>query len=373
MTNNILQTKHYIYQIGDGDGDFYIPSKNELSANDSVTIRQEYEQTTFSDGQIRKNLANRNYIEDSTIEFSFLVRNEDAVSLDYVKKILNLKILKAFFVKYDSNSYPSVFFNPSVDVVSYKTQTVQPSEELGQTYQRVSATLKLAENPFLYECKPNIAYFDETASVVNKLLIGSFVIGDGSIIGQADIVSKVLLSGLTLSQLQSFFEDCNPKKQLIYIDKFFDKSEFNITTGQEVINQTLTSNAIVSTQTTTIYKNTTAENRTYLIEISGILNQNEWISIRNASNDSGIKITWKSTTPSPSVIYYNSFYNACFNSSGAKIETVLIDQPESFFLFFSPLKTFNTSFQNEYEIIQLNKVSTNNLTVKVENLNTYKI
>ena len=173
-----------------------------------------------------------------------------------------------------------------------------------------------------------------------------------------------------------FFDTADPSLALVYVDKFFDKTRFEIEVGQEVISQTLSTNSILDIQTANIYRNTTAPNKTYLIEFTQLA-QNEWVTIQNQSNTSSFKVTWLSSSPSPSIFYYNSVWERFYDINGNQIPmtSIKLDKvnPSYDFLYFSAMSTLNKVVVGETENIRLQKNSSTNETIKIEILNTYQI
>jgi hypothetical protein len=106
------------------------------------------------------------------------------------------------------------------------------------------------------------------------------------------------------------------------------------------------------------------------------MNQNEWVEIQNLSNQSTIRFTWASITPSPSVLYYKSHFGKLYNSINAQIPDLNYrktqpSQPN--FLYFSAMKTNNQTIMSTKQTVRVQKNSINNLTIKIENLNTYEM
>jgi hypothetical protein len=308
---------------------------------------------------------------------SFIVQNKDYFDLGYVKKVFNQPPQKTFFYTVTQDLDVQMFFNPAVDTIQTVQQNDTPNQEYGQGIEKVDINLRLA-NPFVYECKPNIAYFDYSAFSLNQVVYqtGGLTYGLlGLTYGLSEHLASVLLSDLTLEQKQEFFLSCNNTKALIYDDKFFDRTSFNITADQEVINRTLSNNTVTDISTTTIYKNTTANNRIYLIEITGVMAKGEWVEIQNLDNNSSFRITWEDVGASPATMYYNSAWEKMYLANGTEINPLSyrISQSLDHFLYFSPLATQNKTLLKNTELIRLQKNSVNNLTIKIENLNTYHI
>jgi len=373
--SNFLKTKNYIYQIGNGRSDFFIFPKTEFGAKVSKPLKQSYSESNFIDGQIRTNLLDRNLLSSAEFNIDFYIEETNYFDLNFVKKMFVAKPTISFYYQTNASEDLNIFFNPTTDIVNTVDQQESSSSSDGQSNLRVNAGLKLPL-PFLYECKPSIAYFDYSSFVISQLLYGGGdIYGGGAVYGQADILSTILLSSLSIENKLNFFTSCNSNKALVYIDKFFNKSFFSIEAGQEVVNLTLVNNSLVNTPTSNIYRKTTADNRIYLIESSGILNTNEWFSIVNTDNQSSIKVTWTGVSASPAVVYYNSYWERLYDSLGVEINPLnyRIDQDQPHFLYFTPLASQNRTLNIQTENLRIQKTSINNLTIKLENLNTYHI
>jgi hypothetical protein len=373
-----LINKTYIYQIGDGRSDYMIVPKADMSNGLSKPTKTQYGETANFDGAYRLNSNRKNNLGSVENNLSFLIGNDGLFDIGYVKKVFHQPPQRVFHFVRDVNGDVKMFFNPTVDVINQPQQKEDPNAEKGQTLEKLGATLKYLIS-YLFECKPGIACFDYTAFSIAQLLYGNagLTYGGGATYGSADVLATVLLSSLTLAQKQEFFTTCESTKALVYVDKFFDPTQSpSIEAGQEVISRTLTNNLVNDGETTEIYKDSTADNHIYIIEITGVMNQNEWVEIQNLSNQSTIRFTWASITPSPSVLYYKSHFGKLYNSINAQIPDLNYrktqpSQPN--FLYFSAMKTNNQTIMSTKQTVRVQKNSINNLTIKIENLNTYEM
>lgn len=375
--NEFLKSKSYLYQYGNGLEDYFVFPKVEFQNVVSKPVKTQYEDSNFIDGAIRTNLTDRNKLGAVDLNVQFLVRDEDYFDLGYVKKVFQSIPRKLFSYTVDSNGDTRFYFTPYSDVIKTVSQEDKSSMENGQRIENVGISLKL-QNPYWYECKPNISYFNKDSYAIGaKLFDNGLTFDSGVVFDEGIAVAKTSISSLSLKTKKVlFFDTPDPSYALVYVDKFFDKTSFGIEAGQETISQTLTDNSILDVTTTNIYRDTTAPNKTYLIEFT-TLAQNEWVTIQNQSNTSSFKVTWLSASPSPSLFYYNSVWERFYDVNGNQIPmtSVKLDKvnPSDDFLYFSAMSTLNKVVVGETENIRLQKNSSTNETIKIEILNTYQI
>ena len=128
----------------------------------------------------------------------------------------------------------------------------------------------------------------------------------------------------------------------------------------------------VDVQTTDFLADTSADNRTFIIELS-TMNQNNTVSILNLTNSSGLLFTWLGAVSSPSLFYYNSVKNRCYQADGTIISSsdIQIKQQSNSFLYFDPKRTLNAVISTFNDTIRLQKNSSLTISVKIEALKTY--
>lgn len=375
MTDEYLRNKLYLYQFGDGLGDYFIFPKIELSMGSNKPVKSQYEDSNFIDGAIRTNLRDRNNLGSVELSTDFIVKQSNYFDMGYLKKMFNKPLQTAYFftVSYEGNL--EMYFNSDIDCTVTVNQEVSPSSEYGQQIDKVRVGLT-SGLPFVYKCKNSVSYFDFDAFDVVRLIYGGgATYGGGAKYGQASALATIALSTLTVDQKLSFFGSCEPTKPIVYTDKFFQNSTFGIQAGEELINQTLTSDTQVDLATATLLADTTADNRIYIIEITGQLSNGESVAIRNMSNDSSLEIYWEGSSSSTAIMYYSSYFDKLYQADGTEITATDYrkGQIASNFLYFSPLSSQNKVLTNTFETVRLQKNSINDLTVKIENLNTYQL
>jgi hypothetical protein len=375
--NDYLIDKNYIYQLGDGRGNYFIVPKTEMENGLSKPTKSQYQEIASKDGASRTNFTRKNFLGATESNLTFLADNTSIFSLGFIKKIFHQPPQRAFSFTRDVNGDVKMFFNPFVDVIGQPAPKESPNMEYGQATEKLSATLKY-QIPYWFECKSGIAYFDYEAFSIYQVLYNTagLQFDTGILYNTADFLATVTLSSLTLAQKQDYFTACKSTKALVYTDKFFDRTVTpSIESGQELINRTLTNNLVNDGQSTEIYKNTTADNHTYLIEITGVMATNEWVEIQNLTNLSSIRINWRATASSPSVMYYDSYAGKFYNAANAQIDplNIWVSQTQPNFLYFSAMATANQTISSTTELIRVQKTSVNNLTIKIENLNTYEM
>lgn len=375
MTEEFLRNKIYIYQFGDGLGDYFILPKIELDMKSNKPVKSQYENSNFIDGAIRTNLRDRNNFGAVELPLEFIVKQRNYFDIGYLKKMFNKPLQNAYFFTVDYDGNLEMYFNPDMDCTGTINQEVSPNTEFGQQIDRIKVQLT-SGLPFVYKCKNSVSFFDFDAFDVVRLVYGGgATYGGGAKYGQAAALATIALSTLSVEQKLDYFATCEPSRPIVYTDRFFQNNAFSIEAGEELVNFTLTSNTIVDTATSTLLADTTADNRIYLIEITGQLSNGESVAIANLDNDSSLEIFWEGVSSSPAVMYYSSYYGKLYQADGTEITTTDYrkGQAQDNFLYFSPLSSQNKVLTNTFENIRLQKNSVNNITIKIENLNTYQL
>jgi hypothetical protein len=375
MLQEYIRTKQYLYQFGNAFEDYFVFPKTNFSAPVSKSVKTQYLEANFIDGVIRTNLTDRNKLTGIDLETNFQIQNNSYYTLDYVKKVFFSRPKKIFFYTLDNDENIRFFFNPFADVSKTIEQKEQSQVDDSQLIENVQVGFKLPL-PFVYECGANISYFDKDSYQTNVVRFNSgSTFNSGKIFNAGINAGRKLISTLSINTKKLLF--ANPAKPiypLFYIDKFFDRSYFAI--ESPIINTTLTNNNVTDIVTNNSYKNTTAKNSVYLIEI-GQMAQGDVVSIRNQSNASSFNITWLDSTSSPALIYYNSVWQRFYDGNGIQIplSSIKTEKVESGddFLYFSALANSDKIFAFETEIIRLQKQSSTNISVKIEILNTYQL
>lgn len=368
MSREFINQK-ILYQMGDGRGNHFIFPKTELAVSSSSSIKTMFDDNSGINGLINNSLSEE--FKKGAYEFTidFMLDNKDYIGLDYVKSFFwNGYKTIAFFYDLDKNGFINFYYTyltiTNSFLENYSSQIDYANDKIKV---QVSVT---AENPFFYETF-GLQYFNEN-TYTPSLWDGSRTL-DGSWnldIGETSSIFNFANLSNDLKK-QYFYDECGENaKPLIFVDRFF-KIENMAISSNLLVNQTLTTNALLDTTTNNLLIGSTAKNPIYLIEI-GSLNQNETLSIQNLSNNSGLKFTWLSSATS-GVIYYNSFKNRCYNSNKEIISErdIRIEILNNKFLFFNPQKNMNKLSTVNNDNLRIQKNTSSNLTLKIETLKTF--
>jgi len=374
------QIKQVLYQFGNGFNDnYYIFNKAELKNISKISLKTNHFESFSQDGFTKINVGTRNKKTKQEMAVDFLVKITDYFDLNYVQQAFNTSEKKLFYSILDKNNNLEFYFQPNCDPTLIPETGNQSVESLGQT--TFVKTVSFACPPFIYKCKPNVAYFDKNALsqfIPRYVLLatddGASYYNSTVVYDQGITTATVLISSLTLDQkLALFVDQLQPDNAIVYTDKIFDLSGLTVDTSQAVLNTTLTSNTPANILLTSFFNGTTANNEAYLIEMGG-LSQGQSLRIQNTSNGSDLQITWLNSVASPTAISYNSIKNSWYNTATkAEIDPTFYSfiYPSKRPLFFSPLATQNMTININPESLTLTKNTTGNLTVKIEALQTY--
>lgn len=375
MTTTLLPEQQFIlYQFDNGfDSNYYIFNKVELEVTGNNTLKTAYDDSFDFDGASKVNFGERNKKTAQSITVNFLVNSSDYFTPIYVDQVFNSKEKKLFWIFLDDHNFFRVFFQPNVDPVKTPNVEYKSQERLGQ-YSKIKTVQFAGLTPFLYECKPNVAYFNKDAIVGYQPRTNDGIARTNQIVTNQGLnFAAVPLSSLTNDDKLSLFVTPNqPDNAIVYTDKFFDLSSMYVDNSEAVINTTLTDNSSATFQLTDFFRDTTAENNVYIIELGQLL-EGESLKITNTGNNTDLVINWLDSTASPANITYNSVKNKLYDPAtkeeidGSKYSVY----PLSKKLYFTPLATRNMTISVTNELLQLQKTTGSNLTVKIEALKTY--
>jgi hypothetical protein len=369
-TEQFLKRQKILYQFGNGLSNYFIFPKPELNIGVGSSLKTNYENNRLTDGLINLSVDQKFKKGAYIYTVSFLLQNKDYFDIDYIKSVFwNGYRQLSFFYDLDIDSNLTFYYNYLTVTASF-VEEFKSKEDFNQSTIKFSVELT-AENPFVFACDSSIAYFNKSAFVVSekKWDVGLWDVG----VWDAGItVATIAISSLTLQQKLDLFYDCqNNDNALIYTDRFFNPTTYSLG-GSLIIDQTLTVGTPVDVQTTSYLIDSSADNRTFLIQLSAMAT-NDTVSITNITNNSGLLFTWRSATSSPSTFYYNSVKNRCYQSDGTIILTsdIQIIQQSNSFLYFNPKRTLNGVISTFNDTIRLQKSSTSNISVKIEALKSY--
>lgn len=363
--------KKILYQFANGLADYFVFPVTELEVGVGSGLKTNYVNNRLTDGLINISV-NEKFRKNAYIyTISFLIKDTDLFDIDYVKSVFwNGYRQLAFF--YDVNVNNNItFYYTYLTVTASFLEGRKPAENKFNQGQLVYTVELTAENPFLFACDASLAYFDKSAFVANERKWDEGL-WDSGLWDPGIALSTIAISGLTLQQkLDLFYNNQDNDNALVYTDKFFNPSSYSLG-GNLVIDQSLIVNTPVDVQTSSFLADSTADNRTFIVELSTMV-LNDTVSILNQTNDSGILFTWLSAVSSPVLFYYNSVKNRCYQADGTIIPTsdIQIIQQSNAFLYFNPKRTLNAVISTFNDSIRLQKNSSSTITVKIEALKTY--
>jgi len=372
-----LDNKQNLYQFGNGlNENYYIFSKLELTTKGTISLKSNHFESFSVDGFTKINVGERNRKSGQDLSVEFLVTDKDFFGAGYIQQVFNSKEKKLFYYDLDINNFVNFYFCPNADPLGIPNQERLPSETYGQGAKLLTAKFKAP--PFLYQCKPNLAYFNKEAivSFIPRYDDGVSLYGAGLLYDAALSIFVVALSGLTNQvKLDLFVNPKQPNNALVYTDKFFDLNDFTINNSEAIINTTLVNNSTNDSLLTSFFNDTTADNNIYMVEL-GQLATNNTLAITNLDNGSDLLITWINVSSSPATMIYNSAKGKLYNSS-LKTEInpsfYAVNSALGNKLFFSGIATKNQTINITPQQIRLQKNTSGNLTVKIEALKTYHL
>lgn len=372
-----LESKQNLYQFGNGLNDnYYIFNKTQLTTKGTISLKSNHFESFSVDGFTKINVGERNKKSGQDLSVEFLVTDKDFFGIGYIQQVFNSKERKLFYYDLDINNFVNFYFCPNADPLGIPNQEILPVENYGQGVKLLTAKFKTP--PFLYRCKPNLAYFNKNAIVSFIPRCDDNVTRcDASVpFDAANTIFVVSLAALSNNEkLNLFINPKQPDNALVYTDKFFDLDDFSINNSEAVVNVTLVNNSTNDLLLTSFFNDTTANNNIYMIEL-GQLATNNTLAITNLDNGSDLLIRWLNVANSPTTLIYNSAKGKLYDSA-LKTEInpsfYAVNSTLGTKLFFTGIATKNQTLNIAPQQIRLQKNTPENLTVKIESLKTYHL
>jgi len=373
-----LESKQNLYQFGNGLNDnYYIFNKTQLTTKGTISLKSNHFESFAVDGFTKINVGERNKKSGQDLSVDFLVTEKDYFGIGYIQQVFNSKERKLFYYDLDINNFVNFYFCPNADPLGIPNQEILPVETYGQGVKLLTAKFKTP--PFLYRCKPNLAYFNKNAIVSSPVpRTDDFITRvDASLL--YDVASTIFLISLSAlsnqEKLNLFIDPKQPNNALVYTDKFFDLGDFTINNSEAVVNTTLVNNSTNDLLLTSFFNDTTANNNIYMIEL-GQLATNNTLAITNLDNGSDLLINWLNVASSPTTLIYNSAKGKLYDSvlkTEINPSFYAINSTLGTKLFFTGIATKNQTLNISPEQIRLQKNTPGNLTIKIEALKTYHL
>lgn len=361
-----------LYQIGNADEDYFLFPKTENTIINVPALKTTYEQSNLFNGEARINVGQKNKKGAYNIVIEFLWDEMQDYNLDYLNKVFYTKPKIVFFYSKDKDNNPTFYYNYA-DVIKPPQQVIKVREELGTRYRVINVELKLV-SPYFYKTDSSLKFYD------NVSFMGAPYWGDGvtywggtSYWGQGAGVLYTLVSSLDLQTKLEYFDSKYPQYPLFYEERFYGQG-LSIDPNNRILDYTLTSNSETFVGTEEIYTQTSADGYLYLINLPR-LSQNQYISIRNTENNTGLRIDWLDSSSSPVNIIWNSLWQRLYDvTSGSVIEdtkySTSIPVNTNTMLYFDPQLTINATITDKTELISLTKSTSSNYRVQIELLQT---
>jgi len=373
--------KKILYQFGNGDGDYFVFPRENLSVIPSTGVKTIYSDNPQIDGNSKTTDKFRKTAK--TYKIDFLIKDNQYYDMDYLQKVFwSGREQIAYF--YDLDTQNNIqFYYTYLTVTKGLDDKYESSASPSQEAEGFSVELT-ASNPFYYKCIDDTYYLNKDLAGTSTIYGNVAQYGTTARYGGSLSDSQVNINTLSINQKREYFDvygDVNSinnrKYPIYYVDRFlrFDPTinGVSLNASNLLINTTLTTNDPTDVYTADLLKDSTSTNQFYWIEI-GQLQQNEWIKIVNQKNNSGLFITWLNATSS-TTFYYNSKTGRCYDNNGAIIPfsklQILREATTDTILNFEPDKSINKHLFTTTQQIRLTKNTSTNLTLKIEALQSY--
>jgi hypothetical protein len=370
-----------LYQIGNGDEDYYIFPSGGLEFNFPGGKKEITNTSELFDGVSLASGVDRLFKQGWAFSITWSEPVTSVFNLNYIQKIVNQGMKKIFFYEETSDGDIKVFFN-------YGIFTVNPDQRFSSTdtsgtgdqARYIYTGQMLIPNPFFYECDEELKYFDEAAyrAITPLRFDQGWNFDSGENFDSTFVTAFPAISGLSVDAKKEIFATCGSgnRKPLYFEDRFIAQDKNDLATSNLKTVSLSTNDLTQETSNTLAYKQTTAINSIYLIKFDP-LGQNEWIEIKNTSNNSGTRITWVGDTANTNDVVFNS-RNGVFVDSVTEeylnYTKVVYDIAENVddFLYFSPLYSRNPFLGIiEGETLTFQKSASSNNTISIDLLKTY--
>jgi len=322
-----------------------------------------------------------NYKIGKYFNHSYLTGNINTETIATLKNALHDKPKWLFLFDYDTaGNVNKIYYTKAEEARPPKQSEGDRNNNLAPTADYETDFAFTLEKPVFYELDKEYASIVDYNIWANSALTfaGDGILtfaGDGvtTFAGRSNGGGVVGLSLLNQNQLNTYFGGYNPNFFINFIeDKFFGLTNLSVSNSRAILNTTLTTNSLTSIVVTSELMDTTADNEVFLLEV-GSLAQNEYISIIDTENNSGMKLTWLHTSSS-GTITYNSATGKVYNTTTRALipdSYYRIEQESDYFLYFSPRKQNQDFNLNAPETLAITKFTSDNLLVKMEVLKSY--
>lgn len=378
-----------LYQIGRGTEDYFIFSNENFDVVNNVSFKNDYITSNNQDGSQNNRGGSRPYKEDYKFQTTFTIDTQK-ISENYIHKIFQSGRKIAFFYQItdelDGNKKPKLrWFYNYVHIETPPNQRYSQTEDSDPNLRKsFTVTLRSDKLPYYFECTKDIRYFDESAFGNNKFYWSSTSLAPIDNVwgtttaywGQTYLSAFPTVSSVSTTDF-SLENELFVTKQNIpveLLDRFLYPTNQGIG-SDDVLSQTLANNDkyIVTTEDLN-YKNTTSENRIFLLEFEP-LSQGEYIEMYNPTNNTGVRIIWESATVNSNNVLFNSATGRFYDVVTHKILPLNYARDEAVgggFLSFSALLNINPYLgEIDREKIYIQKNSSSSNDIKLRLLQTY--
>lgn len=368
-----------IYQIGNGNSDYFIFNKEDLNIKFPRGVKTNIDKNSLGDGESDANGTNRDFKEDYIIELDYIIKSGDDVNV--LDKILFGGTFPIFFYEklYDDAIR---FWVQYGKCVSQPTRGALANEQYGLEYEGFSVKIRLI-NPYLLSgFDTDLKYIDIDTYNDNIYRYDGTYNYDGTITYNAFEAGYKTLSTLTPDEQLETFVNCEQPNMrarvpLLLADKYIALDEVGIDTTNS-FTHTFASNNVETVDTDDmVLTDSNTDIDIYLIKISPLA-KDEWVTIANQGNDSGLKITWLHNNANTNDIIYNSYRKKFYDSvTGEEIESIngkiQIDYDTTTrprFLYFSGLESNSINKSRIQTLnLQTNAGTPADIDITIKNLN----
>lgn len=369
--------RKYLYQIGNGNGEYFVFPKENLSVVPNTSKKTVYEDNQQVVGNIDVFGTDGFKPTATTYKVDFVIQDKHFISIDYLKRVFwEGGETIAFWYDFDTQNDVRWYYG-YVKV----TQGIQDLDQssLSPSNEGTSYSVELTNSTSLiYRCQDDVFYINKDLTSNSGVTYGDTLYVDVSHTGSTVYSGEFLNADINVNTLsipnKKLYFDYERRYPIYTTDRYIKYTIPSIKSSGLLLDTTITTNDITDIYTNDVIRETSYKNQIYWIQI-GSLQQNQSITIVNQDNNSGLTITWLNTISS-TTLYYNNKAGRIYDLNGniilisqAKIDRALNTNS---FLYFDAENSLNNWLRYSNQQLRITKNTTSNLTLKIDILPTYK-